>query len=377
MEEAKYTVLSDLPPPTQNYKSDAITLTITISTKISFLRWVGPLLLTCAENPNSTDFSHILYLHQLDPPKLLSIYDPSSSIRDLAVLPSSNDIPNPSPSPICDQAVYITDKSICIMELSHTNKVVKPIVGESLLPYPPTSVCAHLKHPLLYVGCVDGTVLLLNNTLQIISLVKTNNAPIVKAIPSLELTHLFVSCSRGPSMLKVQTFLSPHPVNTIPLHIFMTDIFWDGHAVDPLIVGDALGFVNVIDRSSAAVKAKKQATFTRVKAHSSGCNAVDTFGSLVFSGGDDGRVVVFDKQRYHNRRKRKGAKTIHVLFKVMKENGDVVVNEDVAENEKQLEGYVLSDDDVRIVDLKINKKLEKIAIGVRKGVVLVKSLQTE
>lgn len=391
MEEQAYHVVSDFPRISAQCKTSGKSLYFHVTDKIAFIRWVDPFhLITCVEKPSGDDINHVLFYYQLNPARLLAIYDFATPIRDLITLPLLNKrqdqqiVQRTTQQPPQQQSaakqknyeqfVFITPTSLNVFNPIEVPKVITPYPTTIPLPLSPICLSAHPKLPFLFVGCIDGTVVVINHSMQILSLIKTHNAPIIKAIPSTDVPHAFVCCARGPSMIKIQSLLTGQSLNTLPLHIFMTDLSWAGDSDSPIIIGDSFGFVSMIDRRCVSKKSKKQATFTRIKVHKGGCNAVDSVGTVVFSAGDDGTAVVFDKQKFDLKRKRGGFKELRVLVKtVERSDGVIEVMEDV-DVEQDLDSYVLLDDKRRVVDIKYNASLKIVAIAVRKGLVILKRL---
>ncbi|BFU21223.1 hypothetical protein EHI8A_006540 [Entamoeba histolytica HM-1:IMSS-B] len=368
-EEPQYSVISEFPKINTQCKTPGKSLYFHVTNKISFIRWVGSLkLITCVEKPNGNEIEHILFYHQLSPAKLISIFDFSTSIRDLIVLNCTNKNKEDEKY----QLAFITTRSLHLFYPVPISKVIHPSSNSIELPDSPTCLTAHPTYPLLLVGCIDGRILIINHSLQIVSVLKTHNAPLIKVICSKDVPHSFICCARGPSIVKMYSFLTNQLLNSLALHIFMTDICWNGNCESSMIVSDSFGYISVVGRRTTQPKPKKQATFQRAKLHRSGCNAVDGRDDLVFSGGDDGTAVMFDKTQFHLKRKKDGIKPTHVLVKVVqKTDGSTEILEDL-DLEQNMENYVLTDDTTRVIDVKLNPEYFIIAIAVRKGVVVLK-----
>ena len=151
----------------------------------------------------------------------------------------------------------------------------------------------------------------------------------------------------------------------------MTDMTWNGFSDSFIIVCDSFGHISVIDKKSIQCKSKKQATFQRSKLHKSGCNAVDVIKNVVFTAGDDGCCIAFEKNHFHLKRK-KDTKMMKVLVKVVKnEEGIYEIIED-CELDGNTEGYELNDDNMRIVDVKTNVEKKIVAVAIRKGTIVLK-----
>ncbi|KAL7713751.1 WD domain containing protein [Entamoeba marina] len=369
-----YEIVSNFPEITRQVKTHGRSMYFHTPNKILFLRWINKnTLATCVENPVGIDVFHYIYLYSISPPSILTIYDFNCPIRDF-VASSPLNKPDISKTDLSELKFHFIDQThFHTFSPQFLTKIIRPETIQTKLPSSPVCLTSHTTLPLFLIGCVDGNVVVVNRDHQIVSIVKTHNAPINKICISQDVETAFICCAHGPITIKMHSLLSPHPLGTLPLHIFMSDMLWDGNSESPIIVGDSFGFISVIDKRTAAVKTKKQSTFSRIKTHQGGCNAVDYYNTFVFSAGDDGRAILFNKKQFDSKRKRDlNSSNIKVLAKAVKKDGVVELYEDLSF--ESVDGYVLEDDDVRMIDIKINPSLSVVAIAVRKGVVCLRKV---